>query len=153
MKNHVANTSELLPVVRRPRKCWTIPPVDAAERLEKERAEEERLKALVEGTTFDGRMLWGMMNHRAQAMIESGVHSDAEVITMIEEFMNEYPTLRSDWAILFARPRGLDVKRLIQMNALLFADLIFTVHKVRFLTQQQVGGQTPSPQTQSASRQ
>jgi hypothetical protein len=145
MKNHVANASMLLPVVRRPRASWTIPPVDAAERLEKERAEEERWRRLSEGTTSQGRVQWYLMNRSIQMMIESGTHSDAEVIDTIEKDLNELSTFRSEWAIMFARPRGLGVEHLIHTSARSFAFFIFVVHKVQFLTQQQVGGQAPSP--------
>jgi len=145
MKNHVANANMLLPVVRRPRASWTIPPVDAAERLEKERREEERRKALIEGTTSDGRILWCMMNDRARKMIESGVHSAEEVVAMIEGEINEFPMLRSEWAIMFARPRGLGVEHLLHTSARSFAIFIHFAHQLELLARQQAGDHAPSP--------
>ena len=75
MKTNHSHSKELRPVLRRPRRQWHIPRIDAAARLDnqaKQALEEEQFKALVKGTTAQGREILRKILCRTKRLVARG---------------------------------------------------------------------------------
>lgn len=116
---------KLKPVLRRPRKNWRIPPVDAAERLLKEQQEEARIEALSEGTTPAGRECLRRAIFCAERLINKGQPLNQDSIDAIQSQLADFNLLKPEFAKLLSRFWGGKEDVWLNLTSYMFAKLIF----------------------------
>lgn len=99
--------SKLMPVLRRPRRDWTIPAPDAYERMVKEKQEAARLKEYWQGTTPYGREIFRRILHLAWKLCEQNP-SMPEVIPQVEAELKRFEDLRDEFILMLSKE--LDIK-------------------------------------------
>ena len=113
-----------IPVIKRPRRKWSIPRVDAGERLVKAREEETRLKALSEGTTPQGRELFRHLLWQTRRVLRCGAQTYAEIEAATAGAVARERLLQPEWALLTARLLKLDPEKLSTVSVLFLGKMI-----------------------------
>jgi hypothetical protein len=75
MENNQRHPTQLRPVLRRPRREWRIPRIDADAQLNHQGLQEEELKAFAKGTTPQGREILRKILCRTTRHIQGKTHS------------------------------------------------------------------------------
>ena len=91
-----------VPVLKRPRREWRIPQIDACARLLRQQQEEARLKALAEGTTPEGRELFRKMLYEAEKGIDQNTDR-LEIVNLLESRIKGDKPLQPEYALLLSR--------------------------------------------------
>jgi hypothetical protein len=113
-----------VPVLKRPRRKWSIPRPDAGERLAKGKQEESRLNALKEGTTPYGRELLRHLLWDTKRALQSGKQTYTEIEAATAGAVERDRLLKPEWALLIARLLETDPEKLIDGSSLLLGKLI-----------------------------
>ena len=94
--------SKLIPVLRQPRRDWTIPAPDAYQRLVKEKEDQARAEAYWKGTTPYGREISRRMLHRAWTLCEQNPNT-VEVRDHVAAELASFPELRDEFILIFSK--------------------------------------------------
>lgn len=119
----------LIPVIRQQRKKWHIPRIDAHEQLLEQKREEERIQALCEGTTPQGREILRKIMFRATRMLEEN-SSDSQIIIAVQGELNQFEVLRPEFLLLLHRLWGVSLEKLCQAPAMVIAMLMLLSLKI-----------------------
>jgi hypothetical protein len=106
----VAGIRNLVPVIKQRRSHWEIPPIDASTWVLEQQREEERIRALCEGTTPQGREILRKMIFRAKKMLEDKVGSEAQIVAVLHGEFEIYEILRDEFLLLLSRIWRVDLE-------------------------------------------
>jgi hypothetical protein len=104
-----SGSRRLIPVVRQRRNKWYIPRINAHARLQEQKLGEERIRALCEGTTPEGREILRKIMFRATRMLEDNF-PEPEIFSTIEGELEEFEILRPEFLLLFHRLWGFSLE-------------------------------------------
>jgi len=106
MQSHPLPTNNCVPVVKRPRQEWRIPRIDAYAQILQQQQEEATLKALVEGTTPQGREILRKILFRTKRLLQGQTQSVAQIVDAIETEVITFRFLQPEFALLLSRVWG-----------------------------------------------
>jgi hypothetical protein len=124
MNMSLPESRKLKPVLRRPRKNWRIPPVDAAERLLKQQQEEARNRAFCKGTTSTGRECLRRAIFSAEQLIAKGQPLNQDSIDAVQSRFADFNLLKPEFAKLVSRIWAVNEERWLNAPSRDFATLI-----------------------------
>jgi len=117
-------TGNWKPVLKKPRRKWIIPRVDAAELMRKQQCEEARLKAIREGTTPHGRELFRHLWWSVRRAFRLGTMTMPQIEAMAAGTIARDALLKPEWALLTARLCRFEPARLVDRSDLFLAKTI-----------------------------
>ncbi|MGA3282879.1 MAG: hypothetical protein ABSD57_00270 [Verrucomicrobiota bacterium] len=111
MQSNPVSKNIIVPVIKRPRRELRIPRIDAHARLLAQRREDERIRALCEGTSPQVRELFRKIIFRAERLLEENYPYEQIIIT-IEGDLKTFEVLRPEFLLLLNRLWGLGMDKL-----------------------------------------
>lgn len=123
MQSNPLSKNIIVPVIKRPRRELRIPRIDAHARLLAQRREDERIRALCEGTSPQGREIFRKIIFRAERLLEENYPYEQIVIT-IEGDLKTFEVLRPEFLLLLNRLWGVGIDKLCKASARLIAMLL-----------------------------
>jgi hypothetical protein len=128
----------LIPVLRRPRGDWEIPPFETPASRQERLANEARIRAFTEGTTPYGREIFRRTLEHASTLVEAG-KGLLEAAKELEDEIRLFPELHREFALLLARTCGADPAEEPQGSPWAWATLmILRARLIERLNQQQL---------------
>jgi hypothetical protein len=124
MKTNQRHPRQLRPVLRRRRREWHIPRIDAAARLNHQALQEEQLKALAKGTTPQGREILRKILCRTKRLIQGKTHSLEQLVGIIEKELTMFRALQPEFTRFLSRTWGINEEKCRHISARSFAVLI-----------------------------
>ena len=112
------------PVLKKPRRQWMIPRTDAAELALQQRREEDRLRALAEGTMPHARELLRHLMWSTEQALRSGTMTRAEIEAKAAGTVAREKLLKPEWALLMAKLFHVEPARLVHGSDLLLGKVI-----------------------------
>ena len=143
MQSNPLSKNIFVPVVKRPRRELRIPRIDAHARLLAQRREEERIRAVREGTTPQGREVLRQIIFRAERLLEKENLPDEQIVNAIVGELETFLMLRPEFLLLLSRVWGPGFDKLYNASARLIAKLM--LFKIKLDQQRRRTNQQVSP--------